>query len=86
MTPSLSTCRTHSSTFFAANEGSYLAHTQGKKHQTNLGRRAAKENKEQMLMIQHPMAGGPGGVRKKQFLKIGRPGELTERLREGTRM
>lgn len=26
-------------------------------------------------MIQHPLAGGPGGVRKKQFLKIGRPGE-----------
>jgi hypothetical protein len=26
--------------------GSYLAHTQGKKHQTNLARRAAKENKE----------------------------------------
>lgn len=25
------------------NDGSYLAHTQGKKHQTNLARRAAKE-------------------------------------------
>ena len=25
------------------NEGSYLAHTQGKKHQSNLARRAAKE-------------------------------------------
>ncbi|CAJ0767054.1 12965_t:CDS:2, partial [Entrophospora sp. SA101] len=28
------------------NEGSYLAHTQGKKHQTNLARRAAHEAKE----------------------------------------
>lgn len=28
------------------NEGSYLAHTQGKKHQTNLGRRAAKLAKD----------------------------------------
>src|SRR5579862_2549969 len=28
------------------NEGSYLAHTQGKKHQTNLARRAAREAKE----------------------------------------
>ena len=28
------------------NEGSYLAHTQGKKHQTNLARRAAKEAKD----------------------------------------
>lgn len=54
--------------------GSYLAHTQGKKHQTNLARRAAKENKEQQLMIQHPQGGGPGGVKKKVFVKIGRPG------------
>ena len=29
-----------------SNEGSYLAHTQGKKHQTNLSRRNAKDNKE----------------------------------------
>ena len=28
------------------NEGSYLAHTQGKKHQANLARRADKEAKE----------------------------------------
>ncbi|KAK0519586.1 CWF complex protein sap62 [Tilletia horrida] len=28
------------------NEGSYLAHTQGKKHQTNLARRAAREAKD----------------------------------------
>ena len=28
------------------NEGSYLAHTQGKKHQANLARRAAKEARE----------------------------------------
>lgn len=28
------------------NEGSYLAHTQGKKHQANLARRAAKEAKD----------------------------------------
>ena len=28
------------------NEGSYLAHTQGKKHQANLARRAAKEKSE----------------------------------------
>jgi len=27
------------------NEGSYLAHTQGKKHQNNLAQRAAKEAK-----------------------------------------
>lgn len=28
------------------NEGSYLSHTQAKKHQANLGRRAAKESRE----------------------------------------
>ncbi|KAG5914860.1 hypothetical protein E4U61_005252 [Claviceps capensis] len=28
------------------NDGSYLAHTQGKKHQTNLARRAAREQRE----------------------------------------
>ncbi|KAL8743632.1 MAG: hypothetical protein Q9184_008090, partial [Pyrenodesmia sp. 2 TL-2023] len=28
------------------NDGSYLAHTQGRKHQTNLARRAAREQKE----------------------------------------
>ena len=28
------------------NEGSYLAHTQGKKHSTNLARRAQKEQKD----------------------------------------
>ncbi|KAJ3217805.1 hypothetical protein HDU67_007222 [Dinochytrium kinnereticum] len=31
------------------NEGSYLAHTQGKKHQSNLQRRSAKEAREGML-------------------------------------
>ena len=34
------------------NEGSYLAHTQGKKHQTNLARRQAKEAKETVIVPQ----------------------------------
>lgn len=55
------------------NEGSYLAHTQGKKHQTNLARRAARDNKESTLMIQAPSSAPQ--VRKKVFVKIGRPGE-----------
>lgn len=55
------------------NEGSYLAHTQGKKHQTNLARRAAKDNKDQALMIQAPTAAQQ--VKKKVFVKIGRPGK-----------
>merc|ERR550537_522419 len=34
------------------NEGSYLAHTQGKKHQVNLARRAQKEKQEAVVMPQ----------------------------------
>lgn len=52
------------------NEGSYLAHTQGKKHQANLARRAAKEAKEapQQLAPEKPR------IEPKKFVKIGRPG------------
>lgn len=52
------------------NEGSYLAHTQGKKHQANLARRAAKEAKDapSMLAPEKPR------VEPKKFVKIGRPG------------
>lgn len=51
-------------------QGSYLAHTQGKKHQANLARRAAKEAKEapSMLAPEKPR------VEPKKFVKIGRPG------------
>lgn len=52
------------------NEGSYLAHTQGKKHQSNLARRAAKEAKES------PNLPPQSKQRRelKRFIKIGRPG------------
>lgn len=33
------------------NEGSYLAHTQGKKHQSNLARRAAKDAKDSPIQV-----------------------------------
>ena len=52
------------------NEGSYLAHTQGKKHQSNLARRAAKEAKDSPNL--------PASAKQrrdlKKFVKIGRPG------------
>ncbi|KAH9947720.1 hypothetical protein B0H21DRAFT_737761, partial [Amylocystis lapponica] len=51
-------------------KGSYLAHTQGKKHQTNLARRAARDLKDTQLMI----APAASNVQRKVFLKIGRPG------------
>ena len=50
------------------NEGSYLAHTQAKKHQINLARRAQHDAE----------LAGTGGVARKfepaQYTKIGRPG------------
>merc|ERR1711964_532887 len=59
------------------NEGSYLAHTQGKKHQINLSRRQQKE--AQMNATQGPVA-----VKKtvKKTIKIGRPGYRVTKERE----
>ena len=59
------------------NEGNYLAHTQGKRHQQNLGRRAAKEAMATPLL---PMA-NRGVVKPKKTVKIGRPGyRVTKQL------
>ncbi|XP_071956596.1 splicing factor 3A subunit 2-like [Antedon mediterranea] len=52
------------------NEGSYLAHTQGKKHQSNLGRRAAKDAKDAPAQPAPEKA----RVEVRKFVKIGRPG------------
>jgi splicing factor 3A subunit 2 len=35
-----------------SNEGSYMAHTQGKKHQTNLARRVAREARDAVIAPQ----------------------------------
>ncbi|CAJ0572752.1 unnamed protein product, partial [Mesorhabditis spiculigera] len=60
------------------NEGSYLAHTQGKKHQANLARRAAKDAADQPFLpaLQQPK------VDIKRFVKIGRPGYKVTRERD----
>ncbi|KAK3930088.1 Splicing factor 3A subunit 2 [Frankliniella fusca] len=60
------------------NEGSYLAHTQGKKHQANLARRAAKEAKD---APQQP-APEKARVDVKKFVKIGRPGYRVTKQRD----
>ena len=60
------------------NEGSYLAHTQGKKHQTNLARRAARDMKENQLAVAPPQS----SVHRKVFLKIGRPGYRVTKVRD----
>lgn len=51
------------------NEGNYLAHTQGKRHQYNLGRRAAMEAKQST-----PKPVVTKDIQTKRSLKIGRPG------------
>jgi len=60
------------------NEASYLAHTQGKKHQSNLARRAAKEAKEAPVQPAPQKA----GVDIKKFVKIGRPGYRVTKQRD----
>lgn len=58
------------------NEASYLSHTQGKKHQTNLGRRAAKEKADQVIFPQ------PKKITPKKTVKIGRPGYRVTKMRD----
>ncbi|XKL64424.1 hypothetical protein PGB90_004510 [Kerria lacca] len=60
------------------NEGSYLAHTQGKKHQSNLARRAAKDAKDTPLQ---PAPEKPR-IEPKKFVKIGRPGYRVTKQRD----
>jgi splicing factor 3A subunit 2 len=63
-----------------------LAHTQGKKHQTNLGRRAAREAKQSAGYVdaQRLLTAGSSvmDVEKKRFIKIGRPGYKITKIRE----
>ncbi|KAI0006343.1 hypothetical protein F4779DRAFT_26924 [Xylariaceae sp. FL0662B] len=73
------------------NDGSYLAHTQGKKHQTNLARRAAREQKEGKGQLD-PNTGLPVGVVgagfgganlvRRNVVKIGRPGYKITKVRD----
>lgn len=64
------------------NEGSYLGHTQGKKHQTNLARRAARE------AAQNPASAVPAAgpvappTAKRVYAKIGRPGYRIAKVRD----
>nr|CAG4646555.1 EOG090X0D30 [Macrothrix elegans] len=60
------------------NEGSYLAHTQGKKHQSNLARRAAKDAKDSPIQ---PSLDKPR-VDIRKFVKIGRPGYRVTKQRD----
>ncbi|ODV89846.1 hypothetical protein CANCADRAFT_30976 [Tortispora caseinolytica NRRL Y-17796] len=62
------------------NDGSYLAHTQGKKHQNNLARRAALDQKNQESQFGFPLS----ITRKvrKNVAKIGRPGFDVQKIKD----
>ena len=66
------------------NDGSYLAHTQGRKHQTNLARRAAREQKEGRDANAAALGVGLGmGVQvRRNVVKIGRPGYKITKTRD----
>ncbi|EPZ32693.1 splicing factor 3A subunit 2 [Rozella allomycis CSF55] len=61
------------------NEGSYLVHTQGKKHQTNLARRQAREARDGNTMVKTT---GLVTAPKKTIVKIGRPGYKVTKIRD----
>jgi splicing factor 3A subunit 2 len=54
------------------NEGNYLAHTQGKRHQQNIARRLAKDAFEQQGLL--PGQSKTDGKTQRTVAKIGRPG------------
>jgi len=63
------------------NDGSYLAHTQGRKHQTNLARRVALEQRQGKPDAS--MVGVNMGVQvRKNVVKIGRPGYKITKTRD----
>lgn len=67
------------------NEGSYLGHTQGKKHQNNLGRRAAREASQSGAtgpVLPSSIPSYAPQVTKRSFVKIGRPGYKIIKIRD----
>eukprot|EP01114_Cavostelium_apophysatum_P000392 TRINITY_DN1035_c0_g1_i1.p1 TRINITY_DN1035_c0_g1~~TRINITY_DN1035_c0_g1_i1.p1 ORF type:complete len:258 (-),score=24.24 TRINITY_DN1035_c0_g1_i1:13-690(-) len=62
------------------NEGNYLAHTQGKRHQTNLARRAAREATGGLTILPTPSS----AIKKRavKSIKIGRPGYRVSKLKD----
>ncbi|KAL0095077.1 hypothetical protein J3Q64DRAFT_1717203 [Phycomyces blakesleeanus] len=63
-------------------EGSYLAHTQGKKHQTNLARRASKEARDSAIAQPAIGPAKPLVVPNRNIIKIGRPGYRVTKVRD----
>ncbi|KAK5691237.1 CWF complex protein sap62 [Elasticomyces elasticus] len=65
------------------NDGSYLAHTQGRKHQTNLARRAAKDAQlGRRNQTEEGYTGANSVPIKRNVVKIGRPGYKITKTRD----
>lgn len=64
------------------NEGSYLAHTQGKKHQANLGRRAAKEAAQNGSLSASVPSIPKTEPARPSVMRIGRPGYKVIKVRD----
>ncbi|KAK0289344.1 CWF complex protein sap62 [Friedmanniomyces endolithicus] len=64
------------------NDGSYLAHTQGRKHQTNLARRAAKDAQLGRRNQEEGYTGANAIQIRKNVVKIGRPGYKITKTRD----
>jgi splicing factor 3A subunit 2 len=64
------------------NDGSYLAHTQGHKHQINLACRASREQKEGKHQDSALLPGATGVQVKKNAVNIGRPGYKITKTRD----
>ena len=58
-------------------EASYLAHTQGRKHQTNLAKRQTKDMKDSQAFPQPTIR-----VPKRRTIKVGRPGYRVTKQKE----
>ena len=55
------------------NEGNYLAHTQGKRHQESLTRRAAREERDRTAALPAPLP-ATSAAAARRGVRIGRPG------------
>ncbi|KAG2177049.1 hypothetical protein INT43_007705 [Umbelopsis isabellina] len=64
------------------NEGSYLAHTQGKKHQTNLARRAARDAQDSSNVAAATGSNQGPLQPRRTVIKIGRPGYKVTKVRD----
>ena len=67
------------------NEGNYMAHTQGKRHQMNLGRRAAtaaSKSSESTVNALEVEAAAAAAAKRRRVTRIGKPGYNVTKTRD----